>query len=73
MSPTAERIRMLKALGDDILAGDDGFFIFWPTTNKGAYSAHHLREIADLLDEKNAPWEQQINAELARQYGDDWL
>ena len=39
----------------EMVAGDDGFYVFWPTGNLGAYSAALLRSIADKLDEKNKP------------------
>jgi hypothetical protein len=36
-----------------LIYGDDGFMIFWPDGKNGAYNAHHLREIADWLDQEN--------------------
>jgi hypothetical protein len=39
----------------------DGFFYFDPLTDQGCYSAHTLREMADYLDAKNKPWQEQIN------------
>jgi len=38
---------------NDILAGEDGFFIFWPTRNYGSFTEEDLREIADELERKN--------------------
>jgi hypothetical protein len=37
----------------DFVAGDDGYYVFWPTTNNGAYTASDLRDIADELDRRN--------------------
>lgn len=46
---------MIAAIKEDIIAGADGFYIFWPEGRKGSYAAHHLRLIADILDEMNEP------------------
>lgn len=35
----------------------DGYFYFLPETSMGVLSAHVLRQIADRLDERNAPWD----------------
>jgi hypothetical protein len=37
----------------DFVAGDDGYYVFWPTTNNGAYTARNLRALADELDRRN--------------------
>lgn len=39
---------------------EDGFYYFDPQPNLGVFSAHHLREIANKLDEMNEPWEKEI-------------
>jgi hypothetical protein len=49
--------RLLQKADKDILRGDDGYFVYWPTENLGAYSSSHLREIADELDRRNKPWD----------------
>ncbi len=38
----------------DLIRGDDGLWLFWPTDNHGAYPAHLLRTIADHLDHMNS-------------------
>lgn len=40
-------------LKDDLVHMDDGFLCFWPTSNKGAFTAQNLRKIADHLDKEN--------------------
>ena len=52
----------------DVFALEDGFKYFWPNTEGrgGAWSAHAMRAIADLLDEMNAQWE----AELAKAFSE---
>lgn len=42
----------------DWVCGDDGYWVYWPEAkNMGAYSAWHLRAIADHLDALNAEWD----------------
>ncbi len=52
--------RVLELMLPDILTGDDGYKIWWPTKVNGAFSAHTLRLMADILDEKNLEWDKQI-------------
>ena len=51
----------------EVFALEDGFYHFWPLEKSwhGAWSAHALRAIADLLDAKNAPWEAEIAQHFA--------
>jgi hypothetical protein len=51
---------------DDIIQSDDGFWIFWPTSNKGAYSAADLRRIAEYLDKKNFPVQDALDKFMSR-------
>lgn len=44
-----------------ILMKEDGYYDFWPELKGGYWSAEVLRQIADLLDQLNAPWEKEIN------------
>lgn len=46
--------RVMEVTKPDIVAGDDGYFVFWPTSNKGALTARDLRIIADELDRGNS-------------------
>ncbi len=39
----------------------DGFYYFEPSEGRGYYAAHNLREIANLLDEKNKPYRESID------------
>lgn len=55
---TNEELR--ARLGDDIIRADDGFYVLWPITQKGYFTPHILRQIADLLDEMNEPWRKDI-------------
>lgn len=48
--------RVVEVTKGDIVSGDDGLFVFWPTSNKGALTARDLRIIADELDRGNAAW-----------------
>jgi hypothetical protein len=38
----------------DFVAGDDGYFIWWPSGMNGGLSAELLRLLADELDRRNA-------------------
>jgi hypothetical protein len=42
---------------------EDGFFYYWPN-RPGAFSAHHLRQLADALDKMNADWQKQIETDM---------
>lgn len=44
--------------------GDDGYLYYWPSKREGCWSAAPMREIANLLDHLNAPWDAQIQRDL---------
>lgn len=52
-------IRRVTERGD-ILCGDDGYYVYWPTGNGGSLSSHNLRVIADELDRRNAKHDRQV-------------
>lgn len=54
------RENLLRKVGKHIVQGDDGFWIFWPTENEGAYCSRSLRLIAAHLDHLNKPVEAQL-------------
>lgn len=58
--------RVVEVTKPDIVAGDDGLFVFWPTSNKGALTARDLRIIADELDRGNAGWADKLAKELSQ-------
>jgi len=37
----------------------DGYYVFWPD-GVGFWESHMLREIADLLDAMNEPWDTEV-------------
>lgn len=39
---------------------DDGYLHFWPSPNRGCFSADALRVIADELDRRNEEWDKQV-------------
>ena len=60
--------RLLEAVKDDLLVGDDGYVVFWPAgTGKGAYTSTNLREIADEIDRRNKPWDDQLQKYIKQQ------
>lgn len=48
-------------LDGEFVTGDDGYVCFWPTGNKGAFLAHHLRAIAVELDRRNEVWDKEVD------------
>jgi hypothetical protein len=67
MAHPSDRIIQLAHERGDILAGDDGFYIYWPSQSesRGALTEWDLRTIADELGRLNAPWQAQIDAHFA--------
>lgn len=51
----------------DLLIKEDGFYGFWPELRGGYWDSYVLREIADTLDELNAPWQKEIEKYFAEQ------
>jgi hypothetical protein len=41
---------------------EDGFFVWWPAKFYGYLDGPLLQEIADLLKDKNASWQEQVNS-----------
>jgi hypothetical protein len=54
-----------------LLMKEDGFYDFWPDLKGGYWSAHILREIADKLDEINAPYERELEEFFEKQKGEE--
>lgn len=53
-----------KALDEDIICGEDGFWVWWPTApNRGAMNSQTLQLVAYILDE--------LNIEVDGWYDDD--
>lgn len=49
-----------KHICDDVLQGDDGYYIWWPQEGFGAYTAADLEMIAKLLNEANRKWDNEV-------------
>lgn len=65
---TDERIIEIANERDEFVKLDDGFVYFWPDKSPhGAYAAHHLRQLADELDRRNAKW--QADLDYYMEYG----
>ena len=56
--------RIVKQINEqeEIVTFEDGFKYYWPVSNRGAFSSHDLRTIADYLDELNKDWQAQVEA-----------
>lgn len=51
----------------EVFAKEDGLYDFWPELRCGFWPAHLLRSIADLLDEMNREWEQELETASSRE------
>ena len=47
-----------------MVTGDDGYKVWWPAGLNGAFSAYHLRLMADILDEENQEWDLIVQKEV---------
>jgi NAD(P)H-nitrite reductase large subunit len=45
----------------EIIALEDGFYNFFPEMRGGCWPSWALRELADVMDEMNEPWQKQID------------
>jgi hypothetical protein len=63
----AERERIIRRAHEngDIVCGEDGFFIYWPTPLQGALNEWTLRLLADELAKLNAPWVEEMERHFA--------
>lgn len=59
---------IIEVVQIDIVAGDDGYYVFWPHKTTGAYTSRDLREIADELDLKNKKWDKQVRKYFGRKF-----
>jgi len=50
---------------------EDGFLYYFPVGHSGAMTAHDLRVIADELDRRNKPWEDQIEKDYSEGFFDE--
>jgi hypothetical protein len=57
----------------EVIAGDDGFYCYWPEPSRGFLSSDDLRIIADYLDEINKPWQKQIDRYFNEQRAEDQI
>lgn len=65
-----ERLRCMKLSEErgDFVRDVDGYWYYWPKGySGGSLASHHLRWLADWLDQKNLPWDNEVNAFFARQ------
>lgn len=56
-----ERCLNIHRERNDLIQGDDGFYVYWPLEPCGYICAHQLRWIADELDRLNEPWQKHLN------------
>lgn len=46
--------RLDELIGEEVVVGDDGFRLWFPTTGKGGWPSWALRVIADWMDDRDA-------------------
>ncbi len=56
------KARVVASAEKDMTKDDGGYVVFWPTANKGCYSAWDLRIIANELDRRNKDWDDYVNS-----------
>lgn len=60
-----ERVVRMSTERGDFVAGDDGYYVYWPKDYPGgSVAAHDLRILADHLDSLNAEWDAQVKRDL---------
>lgn len=68
MSKKEEYIaRVREVVFPDIITGDDGYKVWWPTKMNGSHTEVDLRIIADYLEELNKDWDDDVKAYFASQ------
>lgn len=60
-----------RVLIGELIAADDGPYVFWRDPDYGFWPAYILREIADKLDELNAPLEARMEEFFQKQKESD--
>lgn len=57
-----ERRRIIEIIDErgEFVMDVDGYIYYWPQ-GQGCLAPHHLRWIADELDRRNKPWDDEIN------------
>ena len=60
----AFRQRVKNIILDESVRCDDGYLVWWPTQLSGSFSADHLRLMADILDEENKEWDEQVKRDV---------
>lgn len=59
-----KRIKIMSEERGDFCPLEDGYIYFWPNRQCGAISSSELRILADILDDKNKAWDEQVTADL---------
>ena len=61
-----ERSRLASKIMDELIVMDDGYY-YWFPRRYGGLSAATLRGIADIVDEMNRPWNEEVDRELMKE------
>lgn len=58
---------VLETVEEDLVRGDDGYYVLLPVRYDGSFGPQALRIIADELDRRNEGWHAQVVAYLDAQ------
>lgn len=64
MSREEHHQKVLRAVEDDLIRAEDGYFVFWPMHTRGFLRPGDLRIIADELDKRNRLWHDKVVRDL---------
>lgn len=56
-----------EKLERDLVCDIDGYYYFLPKSRAGHFPSWYLRAVADILDAKNKPWDDEIK----EKFGDE--
>lgn len=60
-----KRIEKIVDKRKDIFPSDDGYLAFCPS-GRGYHTAAELRILADILDDRNKEWDEEVHRELRK-------
>jgi len=64
------RILDVETQRNSFVTADDGYVVYWPPSGeqvgRGYQTAEELRLLAEILDEKNKAWDEEVHRELSK-------
>lgn len=62
---------LLQKIENDIVVKEDGYYVYWPSENRGYLDEYYLILIAALLNKKNREWDDELDAYFSRRRDDN--